>query len=182
MKRLCAAALCAAAIPAASEARATEGENHLGVDVGGGLLVVSGRSPNAPSASFMAHYTRGLSDAFDLMVEAQFSPVAIGQTFDYKKGPFTQPTTIANGDVGLGYVFDVLSWVPYAGLLVGGYDLSGGTLPSSKILVGAELAAGLDYRLDTHFSLGIAARQHFLSEGATYPSFTQLFLRAEYVW
>lgn len=182
MRAVAGAAIVVAAIAAASDARATEGESHIGIDVGGGLLIVSGRSPNPPGGSFMAHYTLGLSDAFDLMVEAQYSPIAIGQTFDYKHDPSTYPTAIVNGDVGIGYVFDVLSWVPYAGLLAGAYNLSGGTLPKSKVLAGAELALGLDYRVDPHLSVGLAGRQHLLSETSTYPSFTQLLVRVEYVW
>ena len=164
-------------------ARAVEGEHHLGVDVGGGLLVVAGRSPNAPSAAFMAHYT--LRPERRVQPDGRGAVLARRARADLRRQEGARspsPTTIANGDVGLGYVFDVLRGCPYAGLLVGGYDLSGGTLPSSKILPGAELALGLDYRLDRTSSLGIAARQHFLSESATYPSFTQLFSRAEYVW
>ena len=35
------------------------------------------------------------------------------------------PGSLTNVDVGVAYVFDVLQWVPYAGLLVGGYGLAG---------------------------------------------------------
>jgi hypothetical protein len=72
--------------------------------------------------------------------------------------------------------------VPYVGILVGGYGLSGGTIPSIKILPGAEIAAGLDYRLGSSAAIGIALRQHLLSETDTYPSFTQVLARFEMIW
>ena len=77
----------------------------------------------------------------------------------------------------------MLTWVPYAGILVGGYGLSGGTIPGMKLLPGVEIALGLDYRARHRpLAVGVAVRQHFLSETDTYPSFTQLLARFEYVW
>ncbi|HEX4449026.1 MAG TPA: outer membrane beta-barrel protein [Polyangiaceae bacterium] len=177
-----AAAVAIASIAGAAPARAVEHEHHIGVDLGGGLLVIGDKSTNDLGGSFMAHYTYGLTDAFDLMVEAQYSLVALGQTADGPHTPHDYPSWIANANVGIGYVFDVLTWVPYAGLLVGGYDLSGGTIAGMKFLPGAELALGLDYRVTPSLAIGLAGRQHLLSETKTYPSFTQLFARVEYIW
>jgi hypothetical protein len=117
-----------------------------------------------------------------LLVEAQYSQVALGQRADGPHTPPDYPSFIANRDNGIGYVYDVLTWVPYAGLLVGGYGLSGGTIPGMKFLPGAEIALGLDYRLSPSVVVGIAGRQHLLSETKTYPSFTQLMARVEYTW
>jgi hypothetical protein len=171
-----------ASLAVAAPAGAQEHEHHLGVDVGGGLLVLGDKSTNDLGATFMAHYTYGLSDAFILMVEAQYSQVALGQTADSPNTPHTYPSWIGNANVGVGYVFDVLTWVPYAGLLVGGYDLSGGTIPGMKILPGAEIALGLDYRLTPRVAVGVAGRQHMVSQCKEYPSFTQLLARVEIVW
>jgi hypothetical protein len=166
----------------ASPARAVEHEHHLGVDVGGSMLVIGDKSTNDIGGTAMVHYTYGLSDAFDLMFEGAYSLVALGQTADSPRTPQTYPSWIANANVGIGYVFDVLTWVPYAGILVGGYGLSGGTIPGMKLLPGVEIALGLDYRVGPTISVGVAARQHLLSETDTYPSFTQLLARIEYVW
>jgi|CZKU01.1.fsa_nt_gi hypothetical protein len=167
---------------AASSAGAVERENHLGLDAGGGLLVIGNKSTNDIGASLGAHYTYGLNDTFNLMVEASYSLVALDQTADSKKTPPTYPAWLANADVGIGYVFDVLQWVPYAGVLIGGYGLSGGTIPGVKILPGAEIALGLDYRLSSSMAVGVALRQHFVSDTTTYPSFSQALARVEYNW
>jgi hypothetical protein len=85
--------------------------------------------------------------------------------------------------VGAGYVIDILRFVPYIGLLLGGYRLSGGTLDSALLLPGAELAVGLDYRLNCHWTIGLAGRQHLLfTKASTYPSYTTVMLRLEYMW
>jgi outer membrane protein with beta-barrel domain len=182
VKRLAALAVLVAWGAVAAPARAVEHDQHLGVDVGGSLLVIGDKSTNDLGATAMGHYTYGLSDTFNLMVEAQYSLMALGQTADSPKTPHTYPSWIANADVGIGYVFDVLTWVPYAGLLVGGYGLSGGTIDGVKFLPGVEIALGLDYRLSPSVVIGVAARQHLLSETTTYPSLTQLLARVEYTW
>jgi hypothetical protein len=182
MRALAAGAVVLASTALASPARAVEHEQHLGVDVGGNMLVIGDKSTSDFGGTAMVHYTYGLSDAFDLMFEAQYSLVALGQTADGPKTPHTYPESIANGNVGIGYVFDVLTWVPYAGILVGGYSLSGGTIQGVKLLPGVEVALGLDYRVSPSLAVGVAARQHLLSETDTYPSFTQLLARIEYVW
>jgi Outer membrane protein beta-barrel domain len=181
-RAIAAAGAVLASLAVTAPAEAEDHEHHLGVDVGGGLLVINDKSTKDLGATFMAHYTYGLSDAFMLMVEAQYSQVALGQTADSPKTPHTYPSWIGNADVGIGYVFDVLTWVPYAGLLIGGYDLSGGTIPGMKILPGAEVALGLDYRLTPSVAVGVAGRQHMVSKFKEYPSFTQLLARVEIVW
>jgi hypothetical protein len=182
MRALAAGAVVLAAAALAAPARAVEREQHLGIDVGGNMLVIGGKSTTDLGGTAMVHYTYGLSDTFDLMFEGQYSLVALGQTADGPKTPHTYPEWIANANVGIGYVFDVLTWVPYAGILVGGYGLSGGTIQGTKFLPGVELAVGLDYRLSPSLAIGVAGRQHLLSETDTYPSFTQLLARIEYVW
>jgi hypothetical protein len=96
--------------------------------------------------------------------------------------PPTLPAWAANADVGVVYVLDVFQWVPYAGLLVGGYDFSGGTIRGSKFYAGADLALGLDYRIRPRWTAGFAVRQHIVTDTTAYPSYTQAFARLEYVW
>ncbi len=182
MRAIAAGAVVLASTALAAPARAVEHEQHLGVDVGGNMLVIGGKSTTDLGGTAMVHYTYGLSDVFDLMFEGQYSLVALGQTADGPKTPHTYPEWIANANVGIGYVFDVLTWVPYAGILVGGYGLSGGTIQGTKFLPGVELALGLDYRIGPSIAVGVAGRQHLLSETDTYPSFTQLLARFEYIW
>lgn len=182
MKALTAAAILLASIALEAPARAVDHEQHLGIDLGGSMLVIGGKSTNDLGGTAMVHYTHDLSDAFALMFEGAYSLVALGQRADGPKTPHTYPAWIANANVGIGYVFDVLTWVPYAGILVGGYGLSGGTIQGLKALPGVEIALGLDYRVGRSLSVGVAARQHMLSETDTYPSFTQLLARFEYVW
>src|SRR5262245_21009746 len=57
------------------------------------------------------HLTYGLSDAFNAMLELNLS------------GPISPPDRfVASGALGVGYVVDILQWVPYVGLLAGAYD------------------------------------------------------------
>ena len=69
MKAIAAAVVLAWAA-VASPARAVEREQHFGVDLGGGLLVIGNKSTSDLGATAMVHYAYGLSDAFNLMVEA----------------------------------------------------------------------------------------------------------------
>ena len=48
---------------------------------------------------------------------------------------------------------------------------------------GAQLALGLDYHIDRTWAVGVAVRQHMLlGDITTYPTYTTVFARAEYVW
>jgi Outer membrane protein beta-barrel domain len=181
-RRGAAVAAAAAAFTLASPAFAVEREHHLGVDLGGSALVVADKTSPDLGPAVGAHWAYGLSDAFNLMVEGSWSVASLSE----KRGPkipSDRPAWLANADVGVGYVFDVLQWVPYAGILVGGEALSGGTLGRAKILPTGVIALGLDYRLSPHLALGVALRQHFTAvDSAAYPSFTQAFARLEYTW
>jgi hypothetical protein len=171
--RLAIAATCAVLITTlATSARAVEREQHLGLDLGGNVLVIGGGgSTLGPSVG--AHWTYGLTDQFDLMVEGAWS----AETFGRHAG------SLFNAGAGVSYVLDVLQWVPYAGVLVGGYELLGSEIGGPKPLPGAVLAGGLDYRLNRELEVGIAVREHMLfTELSTYPSFIQVFARVEYTW
>jgi hypothetical protein len=158
-------------------AGAVEREHHLGVGAGASMLVMSDKTHVGAVAG--AHWAYGLTDAFNLMAEGAWSLATPGERLQVKGAP----RGVTNVDVGLGYVFDVLRWVPYAGALVGGYALTGGTVDGAKILPAIAIALGLDYRLGRSWAVGVAFRQHLLfTDMSDYPSFTHLFARFEYTW
>ncbi len=172
----------ALAAACAADAGAVEREHHVGADMGGAVLVVQDKSTADVGGGAGAHWTYGLSDALNLMAEGTCSLVALRERAQSRSTPQTRPSVVTNLDVGVGYVFDVLRWVPYAGLLVGSYVFSGGTIKSAHVLPGAALALGLDYRFDRSWSAGIAVRQHVFTDASTYPSYTQVLARFDYAW
>ncbi len=92
-------------------------------------------------------------------------------------------STVSNVDVGLAYVLDVLRWVPWGAVELGGYALTGNPVGGSQVLPGAAIALGLDYRFDRSWAAGIVLRQHLLfTDTSTFPSFTQGLLRVGYTW
>jgi hypothetical protein len=176
---VCACALSVAPHPA----HAIERQHHLGLDPSLSILKVDDKSTVSVGAGVGAHYTYGLSDQFNFMVELNASRVAANQEQDHADSPHTRPANVAHGLVGVGYVIDVLRWVPYFGLLAGGYHLSGGTLDAPVVALGGAVQVGLDYQLSRHWALGAAGQQHFLlTKLGDYPSYTTVMLRLEYMW
>ncbi|MGA2448759.1 MAG: hypothetical protein ABTD50_08805 [Polyangiaceae bacterium] len=171
------------ALVGACNAHAVEREHQIGIDVGGAVLVVSDKSSADVGSAFGVHYAYGLSDQFLLLARASISPVAPDEHADSASSPNDRPAGFVAASIGAAYVFDVLRWVPYAGLLMGGYALYGGTLGGSpRVLPGVALVVGLDYRLDRAWSLGFSLHQDTLSEPGTYPSLTQGFAHADFHW
>jgi hypothetical protein len=165
------------------QASAIERQHHIGLDPSLSLLKVGDKSTVSVGAGLGLHYTYGINDQFNFMAEMNVSRVAANQEQDFVTSPHTRPADVAHASAGVGYVIDVLQFVPYVGVLLGGYRLSGGTLDEALLLPGASLALGLDYQLDRHWAVGIAGRQHLLfTEASTYPSYTTLMLRFEYMW
>jgi hypothetical protein len=169
-----------AGVALAGRAGAVEHESSLGVEVGPAILVISDKSSPDVGATFGLHYTYGLSDAFNLVGHAGWSLVALNAADP--SAPPTHPTNVTNVDAGLAYVLDVLQWVPWISLEVGGYALQGGTIGGVKLEAGGALGLGLDYRLNRSWSVGVDVHQHLLLDMSTYPSFTQAMVRFEYVW
>lgn len=173
---LAVAALLVTSFISERHARAVEQQWHVGADVGGSGLDVG--STLHVGVGFGLDATYGLTDQFNLVAEVQTSRLLPGSNPDV---PHSRPSGLSSGAIGATYVLDVLRWVPYGGVLLGGDLLSGGVLPDAKGLATAQLAVGLDYQLDRTWSVGIAAREHFYAT-STYSSFTTLFLRVEYAW
>lgn len=158
----------------AGTASAVERENQIGVELGAPMLVVHGNKntvASGPSAGL--HYTYGLSDAFNLVADADSAVLLLG---------VPKPATLTHGDVGIAYVLDVLRWVPWGAAEVGGYGLTGNAI-GGTFLPGAALAVGLDYRFDRSWAAGIVVREHlFFTNINLFPSLTEGFLRVGYTW
>ncbi len=164
-------------------AAALEHQHHVGLDPSLSMLKVDDKSSMSVGVGLGVHYTYDFNDQFLIIAEANFSRVAADQQQDFDDSPHTRPADVAYGMAGVGYVIDVMRFVPYLGALVGAYRLSGGTLDSPLIIPGAEAAVGLDYQVTRHFTAGLGFRQHFLlTRMSTYPSYSTLFLRVEYTW
>ncbi len=173
--------LAGASWPRAAEA--IERQHHIGLDPSLSMLKVDDKSTMSVGAGLGLHYTYGINDQFNFMAEMNVSRVAANQEQDEPSAPRTRPADVAHATAGVGYVIDVLRFVPYVGLSLGAYRLSGGTLDHALVLPGAELAVGLDYQLDRHWAVGVAVRQHLLvTRASTYPSYTTALLRFEYMW
>src|SRR5438477_10855327 len=88
----------------AQRAGAVEGEHHLGVGAGPAVLVIHGKATPDVGAGVAAHYTYGLTDAFNLMAEGGWSLVALGERAQSPQTPATRPAWVAHAGAGLGYV------------------------------------------------------------------------------
>lgn len=170
------AALAAVAVAtAAGSASAVERENQVGLELGVPMLVLhQNKSTVASGASAGLHYTYGISDAFNLVADADSAVLFLG---------VPTPATLTHGDVGVAYVLDVLRWVPWGSAEIGGYGLTGASVGGGTFLPGAALAVGLDYRFDRSWAAGIVVREHlFFTNINLFPSLTEGFLRVGYTW
>ncbi len=173
-------------------AGAVEKQHHVGVDAGIGILAVKNKDTPDIGPSFLAHYAYGLTDQWQIGLEGGYSLASLSEQKDIvvtdstgkmTKLPNNRPGHLLQGSAGINYVFDVLRWVPWAGIYATAYGLMGGNLPSAKFVMGMSLALGLDYQFTRAFTAGIGVRQGFLfSDMDNYPSFTQVLLRGELVW
>lgn len=166
----------------AKEAHAVERQHHLGLDGGLSMLKIDDKDSLSVGGGIGAHYAYGLTDQFNLMVEGATNIVALGENVG--PGVSTKhPSGVDSFGVGLGYVLDITRVVPYGGLLLTGFDLRGGSLTSPLFVGGGTVALGVDYQFTRSFTAGVALRQHFLlTQMSSYPSYTNAFLRVEYVW
>jgi hypothetical protein len=170
-------------IAAARDASAIERQHHIGLAPQLSILSVDDKSTLSVGGGLALHYAYGLSDTFNLMVEASSSAVARHQDQDTPETPRTRPAGIDHGAFGVGYVIDVLRWVPYLCALGGVYRVYGGTVPTDLYLPGLSLGAGLDYQISRSFAVGLGVRENLMvSKLQTYPSYLTAMLRAEYMW
>ncbi len=147
------------------------------------MLQVRDKSTASTGAGGALHYTYGLSDQFNLSLEASSVVVALNQQQDGPDSPRNRPASVDHAALGVGYVLDILRWVPYAAVYAGAYRIAGGTMPSVVVAPGVTVGLGLDYQLTRHFAIGVAGRQHFmLTQLENYPSYTTVLLRTELMW
>ncbi|MBX3216654.1 MAG: hypothetical protein KF850_31755 [Labilithrix sp.] len=180
---LVAAAAFTGALAAAPDARAIERQHHIGLAPAIGSLRIDGKSTASTGIGGALHYAYGLTDQWNLSVEAGSVVVAANQEQDFVEAPRNRPASVDHAIAGVQYVIDILRWVPYIGLSGGAYRLSGGTLDSMLILPGLSLGAGVDYQLNRQFAVGLGVRQHLMvTKVSTYPSYTTALLRFEYMW
>lgn len=177
------AVLVSGSLAAPRAAHAVERQHHLGLGPTLGILKVDGKSTLDVGAGATLHYAYGLNDQFNLMGELGSAVVAAKQQQDYPEAPRNRPARLDHASVGLGYVIDILTWVPYATAQVGMHHVSGGTLTSSLLVPSAQLGLGIDYQLSRALAVGVAARQHLLlTKMSDYPTYTTATLRFEYMW
>ena len=175
---------CAAACAtlATRDAAAFEHQHHLGLDGGVAMISIADKPSWSVGGGGGVHYAYGLNDAFNLMVEGAFCPVALEEQpgAGIKNN---RATMVENLGAGIGWVLDVTRWVPYFGVLATTMMLHGGTVDGVRFAGAATVAGGLDYMVTRNVGVGFAFRWHLpLTDMNDYPTYLQLFLRAEYVW
>ncbi len=178
-----AASLLVATVFSTVPSRAVERQHHLGLAPTFGALYIHEKSTTSIGAGGALHYTYGLTDQFNVGLEASSVIVAAQQRQDTPESPTNRPATVDHAALGLGYVLDILRWVPSGTVTAGAYRLAGGTLPSALVSPGVSIGIGLDYQFTRHFAVGVAGRQHFIvMKLDDYPSYTTLLLRTEWMW
>jgi hypothetical protein len=183
MRRFVSVTAATAALLATSSAPAVERQHHLTLGPELAILKIDNKSTLDVGGGVAAAYAYGLTDQWNLIAEGAFAEVAANQGQDTPTSPKNRPDGVDRGTVGIGYVVDILRWVPTFSVLAGGYRLHGGTLDGSLILPAASAGLSLDYQLSRKFAIGVSGRQHFFfTKMSTYPSFTTAVLRFEWMW
>jgi hypothetical protein len=171
----------AVALLAPRTARALERGQGFGLDAGLAVLSVSGQSAEV-GISYGLHYSIRLTDQFDFVSEVGGSIVDLDPIV-VPMSPTNRPAMIWNADAGVIYKLDIVQFVPYFGVLAGGYILNGGSLVSTEVQPGAELAVGADYLLSRRWAVGLAIREHFLfTDLGDFPSYLTVTGRLELTW
>jgi opacity protein-like surface antigen len=165
-------ATAAALLAAASRAGAFERQFHLGAD--GGWSAVSWRGAVHGGWGAGAHLTYGLTDAFNAMLELAAT--------DHAVAPGRPDLVVMSGAAGVAYTLDVLRWVPYGGLLVGGYRFSGAELERPHAKLGFQVAIGLDYQLSRSWAVGGQVKYHTFSDDPLSAHYLTTFARVAYLW
>jgi opacity protein-like surface antigen len=154
-------------------AHAFERQWHAGADVGWSVVTHKDRAYGGYGGG--AHLTYGLTDAFDAMLQVGVTghPVYTGYPW----------MTVSHASLGAVWTFDVLRWVPYAGLLVGGYHFSSvGRYDKAEWKLGFQATLGLDYAFSRSWAAGLQVRYHTFSDEPFTAHYLTTFVRAEYRW
>lgn len=165
------AGLLGAAVTVTGSARALESQWQAGADVGYAAVSYGGSVHSGFGGG--AHLTYGLTDSFNALADLTATTHGLDEGLSRLQ--------VLSASAGIAYTLDIIQWVPYAGLLVGGYRLSGGAGDAEGKL-GLQGAFGLDYRLSRSWSLGAQVRYHTFTDDLMQAHYVTAFLRAEYVW
>ncbi len=133
-------------------ASAGDGESAASAQLGGGTYVLPGEEEDesiTPTAGgqLLLSYERGFSEAWSWRVEASGAVYGGGGT-----------SFGAAAAAGIVYRFDVLKYVPYALIELGGSYLRGGPIPEPVLDPVVQLGGGLDWLRGRDRSYGIEAR------------------------
>lgn len=186
-------ALALFALFAPRRAEAYEKQWHVGASLG--YTALMGQNPTRHGLGGGLHLTYGLSDAFNLMVEADLSghfarADVPAVKADETARPAQDGALFTRAGAGVGYVFDVLQWVPYIGLVAGAADvinlgpLCGATdqAPCHDLRLNLAVPFGLDYSINRSISIGVGGRYQLLISGQPLMHALGAFARVEYVW
>jgi hypothetical protein len=167
-----------------SEANAYEHQWQAGLSAGYAHFVNGGGTAITPASypgfGTSLSLTYGLNDSLNI----------IGHV-DMSAHPGTAPVLIGGGGVGMAYVLDVLRWVPWVGVTVGGYAVSArepciatDDAPCTTGRFGLSGQGGLDYQVNRTFSIGAGGRYGLMLFGNknTADHVVSVFLRAQYIW
>lgn len=175
---------------------AFERQWHVGGGLGIGRFSRGDRSGAGPVLDLGVSY--GLSDQFNLLGEVALGSFSVSPPEQPPPDPNQPPPPPPGGPsnyafqsavVGLAYTLDVLRWVPYGGVFVGGArvasgDSFGGALNGEtykRVALDVGAGVGLDYQLTREIAVGAVGRYHMI---LTDPRASLLFggLRVQYTW
>ncbi|MBI2393569.1 MAG: hypothetical protein HYV09_28585 [Deltaproteobacteria bacterium] len=161
----------------AEPSRAAEGVKRIGVQAG-----FAGMSSEGKFAGYGGALSAGwsITDAWTLGIIAAASSNQVAA----KGGR----SLVLSQAVGVSYALDIIQIVPYFGVYVGAYELTGGGLQGTQVKPGAQLAFGLDWVHSRTFTFGLELKAHALPgdflrqpDNPT-PFYATTFLKAEYTW
>lgn len=165
------AAVMLLAAAASSPARASEGDKALSVYLGYGTYAVASdeaEDPSAHGAVVGVDFERGVSDSLSLRISG-----GGGGYYGDDDASYSGQLT-----VGITYLLDVVKYVPYVNLGLGGIVIGGGEM-DTEIAALLELGGGLDILHSRTFSYGVQIRfESFLEQTA----FFTAGVRATWRW
>lgn len=164
--------LVAVLLAIASRAEAFERQWHAGLDAGFAALSWNDELRSGLGGGLHAAY--GLTDSYNALLEVGVSSHSVVAG---------QPMLVAShAALGMAYTLDVVSWVPYVGLLVGGYQLSGFELRQAEYRLGFQAALGFDFRPSRSWAVGAQLRYHTFAQEPLQAHYMTTFLRFEWLW
>ncbi|MFO0735317.1 MAG: hypothetical protein U0270_05530 [Labilithrix sp.] len=168
---------------ATSDASAIEQQHHLGLAPAFGMLNIKDKSTVSAGFGGALHYAYGLTDQWNLTLDASSVVVAADQKLDPPANLQTRPAAVHQAGAGVSYVIDILRVIPWFGIEGGACLLTGGTLDRAIVVPDLSVGVGLDYQLSRTFAVGVTGREHLMiSKLDTYPSYLTAMLRFEVMW